>query len=77
MFLLLYINSFIHSSSIDFLIMADISDLPSHFYCTKPIDFGKTIDTNNLKDKSVVVTGGASGLGAGCVTSFAKARYAV
>jgi 5'-hydroxyaverantin dehydrogenase len=52
--------------------MPSASDLPSTFYCTNPIDFSKDVDTSNLKDKNVIVTGGANGLGAGCVTAFAE-----
>ncbi|KAF2795438.1 NAD(P)-binding protein [Melanomma pulvis-pyrius CBS 109.77] len=53
--------------------MPSTSDLPSTFYCTKSIDFSKAVDSSTLKDKSVIVTGGANGLGAGCVTAFAEA----
>lgn len=37
-----------------------------------PIDFGKPIETRVLKGKSVLVTGGASGLGALIATAFAE-----
>ncbi|KAF2711578.1 NAD(P)-binding protein, partial [Pleomassaria siparia CBS 279.74] len=40
---------------------------------TKPIDFAKPFDSNSLKDKSVIVTGGSNGIGAGCVKAFAQA----
>lgn len=47
--------------------------LPETFYCTEKIDFSKDVDASNLKGKSVVVTGGANGLGAGSVKAFAEA----
>ncbi|KAF2730902.1 NAD(P)-binding protein [Polyplosphaeria fusca] len=53
--------------------MSANSKLPDTFHVTKRIDFAKAIDVRNLKDKSIIVTGGANGLGAGCVTSFAEA----
>lgn len=56
--------------------MANTSDLPESFYYTQPINFTKVIDTNTLKDKSVIVTGGASGIGEGCVKAFAEAGCA-
>lgn len=55
--------------------MANSFDLPSTFRCTKPVDFSKEVDTGNLKDKSVIVTGGASGLGAGFVNAIARAGF--
>jgi 5'-hydroxyaverantin dehydrogenase len=53
--------------------MSSSSELPSTFYSTRPIDFAKEVDTSNVKDKSVIVTGGANGIGAGCATAFAEA----
>ncbi|KAF2011940.1 NAD(P)-binding protein [Aaosphaeria arxii CBS 175.79] len=53
--------------------MAETSKLPETFYSTNKIDFSKPIDTSNLKEKSTIVTGGASGIGAGVVTAFAEA----
>jgi short-subunit dehydrogenase len=53
--------------------MADPSNLPETFYTTKPIDFSKSVDTSNLKDKSILITGGANGLGLGCAKAFAEA----
>ncbi|PSN61462.1 NAD(P)-binding protein [Corynespora cassiicola Philippines] len=53
--------------------MAPPSTLPASFVCTPKIDFSKTIDTSNLKGKNVIVTGGANGLGEGCVKAFAEA----
>ncbi|KAH7118730.1 hypothetical protein B0J11DRAFT_535131 [Dendryphion nanum] len=49
------------------------STLPDSFYVTNKVDFSKAVETGNLKNKSVVVTGGANGLGAGCVAAFAQA----
>ena len=37
-----------------------------------PIDFGKPIETRVLKGKSVLITGGASGLGALIATAFVE-----
>ncbi|KAF2661709.1 NAD(P)-binding protein [Lophiostoma macrostomum CBS 122681] len=53
--------------------MSGSSSLPETFYCTKPIDFSKSVDTSNVKGKSVIVTGGANGIGAACVKAFAEA----
>lgn len=53
--------------------MFSTSELPSTFYSTRPIDFTKEVDTSNVKDKSVIMTGGANGIGAGCATAFAEA----
>jgi predicted Rossmann-fold nucleotide-binding protein len=53
--------------------MSGSSGLPESFYCTKPVDFSKPVDTSNVKDKNVIVTGGASGIGAACVKAFAEA----
>lgn len=53
--------------------MADPSNLPGTFYRTKPIDFSKTVDTSSLKDKSIIVTGGANGIGLACAKAFAEA----
>ena len=36
------------------------------------VDFSKSLDLSKLKDKSVLVTGGASGIGAGVVAKFAE-----
>jgi hypothetical protein len=49
------------------------SKLGETFYCTKPVDFSKPLNKDYLKDKSVIVTGGANGLGLGCVNAFAEA----
>ncbi|KAF2115309.1 hypothetical protein BDV96DRAFT_646322 [Lophiotrema nucula] len=49
------------------------SDLPETFQHTQKIDFSKPVQASNLKDKSIVVTGGARGLGGGSVTAFAEA----
>lgn len=49
------------------------ADLPKSFYCTKPVDFSKSIDTSNLKDKSVIITGGANGIGLACAKVMAEA----
>lgn len=38
-------------------------------------DLSKTLDLSILKDKSVLVTGGASGLGALIASSFAEDGY--
>jgi 5'-hydroxyaverantin dehydrogenase len=35
-----------------------------------PIDFSATPDTSSLKDKSVLITGGASGIGLACAEAF-------
>ncbi|KAF2792799.1 NAD(P)-binding protein [Melanomma pulvis-pyrius CBS 109.77] len=40
---------------------------------TLPIDFSTTLDTSNLKDKSVLITGGASGIGLAGATAVASA----
>ncbi|KAF2112760.1 hypothetical protein BDV96DRAFT_156951 [Lophiotrema nucula] len=40
---------------------------------TAPIDFTTPLDTSNLAGKSILVTGGASGIGLACVTAFASA----
>ena len=36
------------------------------------VNFGKPLDLSKLKDKSVLVTGGASGIGSGIVAKFAE-----
>ena len=36
------------------------------------IDFGKAIDVSKLRDKTVLITGGASGLGSGIASRFAE-----
>ena len=36
------------------------------------IDFGKAIDVSKLRDKTVLITGGASGLGSGIAARFAE-----
>lgn len=56
--------------------MASSSERPPSFYCTKPIDFSKPLDTSNLKDKSVIITGGANGIGLASATAFAEAGSA-
>lgn len=38
-----------------------------------PVDFSKAIDTSRVKDKAALVTGGASGMGAGIVEALAQA----
>ena len=38
-----------------------------------PVNFSKPIDTSQLKDKTALVTGGASGIGAGIVSELAQA----
>ncbi|KAI9658954.1 MAG: hypothetical protein M1821_001914 [Bathelium mastoideum] len=40
---------------------------------TEPVDFGKAINTSTLKGQSAIVTGGASGIGAGAVAALAEA----
>ncbi|KAI9689263.1 MAG: hypothetical protein M1820_010174 [Bogoriella megaspora] len=40
---------------------------------TKPVDFAKSIDKSTLKGQSVLVTGGANGIGAGIVRELAEA----
>jgi hypothetical protein len=45
------------------------------FPCTKPVDFSKPIDPSKFKDRSVIVTGGANGIGLGAVDAFARAGY--
>lgn len=43
-------------------------------YATTPkIDFSKPIDKSALKGQSVLVTGGANGIGAGIATAIAEA----
>ena len=49
------------------------SDLPESFYCTQPVDFSKPLDTSVLNGKSVIVTGGSSGIGLACVEALAEA----
>ena len=44
---------------------------------TAVADLSKVLDLSILKDKSVLVTGGASGLGALIATSFAENGYAL
>ena len=41
-------------------------------WITSPVDFTKSLDAVKLKDKSVLITGGASGLGAGTAQAFAE-----
>ncbi|KAF2273895.1 NAD(P)-binding protein, partial [Westerdykella ornata] len=53
--------------------MASSLELPSSFYCTQPIDFSKPLDTDSLKEKSVIVTGGANGIGLASARAFAEA----
>ncbi len=52
------------------------SQLPASFYSTKPIDFSKPIESSNVKNKSVIVTGGANGIGLACSKAFAEAGSA-
>lgn len=40
---------------------------------SKPVVFSDAFDTATLKDQNVLITGGATGIGAGCVAGFAKA----
>ena len=44
---------------------------------TPVADISKVLDVSTLKDKSVIVTGGASGLGALIATSFAENGFGV
>ena len=53
--------------------MTNDSSLPESFRSTQKIDFNRPIETENLKNKNVIVTGGANGLGAGCVVAMARA----
>jgi len=38
-----------------------------------PIDFNNVLDTSNLKDRSVLITGAASGIGLACAVKMAEA----
>jgi len=38
-----------------------------------PIDFNSVLDTSNLKDRSVLITGAASGIGLACAVKMAEA----
>jgi hypothetical protein len=38
-----------------------------------PIDFNSVLDTSNLKDRSVLITGAASGIGLACAMKMAEA----
>ncbi|KAF2195824.1 NAD(P)-binding protein [Zopfia rhizophila CBS 207.26] len=53
--------------------MSGSQNPPEPFSCTVEIDFSKPIDTSNVKGKNVIVTGGAKGIGAGCVKALAEA----
>ena len=53
--------------------MAQTSEIPSRFYYTEAIDFSNILDISGLKDQNIIITGGASGIGAGCVKAFAEA----
>ena len=44
----------------------------AHYPKMGPINFGKSIETSILNGKSVLITGGASGLGALIATAFAE-----
>lgn len=46
--------------------------LPRYEY-TGPIDHTQPVDTSKLKGKSVIITGGANGMGEACVRSFIAA----
>lgn len=50
---------------------------PSKFITsvTPKADFTRSVDTTGLNDQSVLITGGASGLGAGFATALAEAGY--
>jgi NADPH:quinone reductase-like Zn-dependent oxidoreductase len=52
------------------------SPLPISGALTQPADLTKVIDTSRLRDQSVVITGGASGLGQAIVKAMAEAGYA-
>lgn len=43
---------------------------------SKPVDFGRSIDSSTLKGLSVLITGGASGLGAAFAVELATKGYA-
>ncbi|ORY15947.1 hypothetical protein BCR34DRAFT_597993 [Clohesyomyces aquaticus] len=53
--------------------MADPSSPLDPFRSTPKVDFTKNINLSNVKGKSVIVTGGANGIGAGCAAAFAAA----
>lgn len=38
-----------------------------------PIDFNSVLDTSNLRDRSVLITGAASGIGLACAIKMAEA----
>ena len=42
-----------------------------------PVDFSRSIDTSKVKGKTALVTGGASGIGAGVVKQLAQAEACV
>ena len=47
--------------------------MASSNYISSPVDFSKSIDINNLKGKTVLLTGGASGIGAATAKALAQA----
>jgi NAD(P)-dependent dehydrogenase (short-subunit alcohol dehydrogenase family) len=51
-------------------VFRDLSNPNRH---SKPVNFSEKYDTASLKDKNVLITGGSTGIGQGCVIGLAEA----
>jgi NAD(P)-dependent dehydrogenase (short-subunit alcohol dehydrogenase family) len=47
--------------------------MASESYISGPVDFSKSVDISNVKGKTALVTGGASGIGAATAKALAQA----